>query len=304
LTLKTHFGVEKYPLPLGYLIPNVSARFYSLLLLKRLIDKDTQIKITRVDSLKDSEKEKDDTTDMGNINKDKEVIQLKQSPSPENAESITIEEEITSKSNIESIFFEKHESQTNSNKEPTQIIDLGVGANCIFPLLAAKGFNWKVLGFENNPKSFELALETVTQNNLQSQIQLELNTNYDKLILDYFNKQKETSSPDFFEGLICNPPFYLNFKDFKKRKRKGFTAKPHEVLCDGGEVTFGRRLVAESLLLRKRVGWFCLYLSEKSSMFNLKRTLKTMGSIESVVNRVIPLGKNKRFFLAWKFKSG
>lgn len=260
LMLKKYFDVQKYPLPLGYLIPNVSGRFYSLILLKKLIEK-------------------------------KEAEQLQSGNS------------IISKTQVEALFFEREEKRVHKNGQKRRIIDLGVGANCIFPLLAAKAFDWKVLGFEKNEKSYKIAQEIITSNNLEKEITLECNATYERLIFDFFTKFRSGEEDHVHDALICNPPFYFNFKDFKKRKRKGFTGKPHEVICEGGEVRFAKSLITESEMLRKKIRWFSLYLSEKSSMFALKRKLDSLDSVSRVFHRIIPLGKKKRFFLAWTFKA-
>lgn len=47
----------------------------------------------------------------------------------------------------------------------------GTGASCIYPLLAAKKFQWSMVGTDINKESIENANSNVKKNNLQDLIQ-------------------------------------------------------------------------------------------------------------------------------------
>ena len=336
--LREYFGISKYPLPLGYLIPEVSSRFLSLLLLEKIIN-----------SLKNS---------SGASNKTIKPFH---------------QENIIENENIKNLFFKSAErrnaeifgkvgtnaSKTGVNKWPNsqrvKIIDLGVGANCIFPLLGCSALNWEFVCFEKDEKALKIAQKIVDENNLNKMVKLEWNGDYEGMIIDYFHKipfqlsKKENneiskstthneikllansdhqksqdnqntdhnieieasqnranleniSKPDFeFQGLICNPPFYPSFRDFKARKKRGFTAKPHEIIYTGGEIGFAQELIKESIQLQKRVRVFSMYLSEKCSMFALKKKISRMADNAWTFHQILYLGANRKFFLAWGF---
>lgn len=51
------------------------------------------------------------------------------------------------------------------------IFSLGTGASCIYPLLAAKKFQWSMVGTDINKESIKNAIGNVEKNNLQNLIQ-------------------------------------------------------------------------------------------------------------------------------------
>ena len=208
--------------------------------------------------------------------------------------------------NIKSDVYIKNVLQ--EDKKSLNLIDLGIGANCIFSLLGAKAFGWKCLGFEKNIKSIEIANKIISENNLNDNIKIINNETFEDFVFDFFyenniyNKLFEEEKKTIYDFLVCNPPFYLNHFDFKKRKKKGFTAKPHEIICDGGEISFSLKLIKESEKLKNKIKFFCLFLSEKSSMFRLKKEIAKLESKNEIFTEIIPLGKNSRYILIWNFK--
>lgn len=205
-------------------------------------------------------------------------------------------------------------------------------------MIGSRGLGWNFLAIEKNPKAYGIADKIVKDNNLEDQIRLEMNNDYEGLVIDFFHRQKppkklldkeknkklfdqknpndnqksesqifETHSSDskskitVYDALICNPPFYQSFRDFKARKKPGFTSKPHEIIYEGGEVAFARRILAESEKLKSRVRVFALYLSEKSSMFGLKREIRKKFERVWTLHKIMDLGVGRRFLLAWGF---
>ena len=51
-------------------------------------------------------------------------------------------------------------------------LDIGVGASCIYPLLAAKKFEWKMLGTEIDEENAEIAIKNVANNGLKQHIKI------------------------------------------------------------------------------------------------------------------------------------
>lgn len=58
----------------------------------------------------------------------------------------------------------------------------GTGASCIYPLLAAKQFQWSMVGTDINKDSIKSAIENIEKNNLQDSIQSN-NTSYYKITI-------------------------------------------------------------------------------------------------------------------------
>lgn len=51
-----------------------------------------------------------------------------------------------------------------------QVLDIGVGASCIYPLLGAKKNSWNFIGTEVDQRNLTFARENVTRNGLQDLI--------------------------------------------------------------------------------------------------------------------------------------
>eukprot|EP01041_Mallomonas_annulata_P001518 gene1518-2918_t len=58
------------------------------------------------------------------------------------------------------------------NKSNIQILDIGVGASCIYPILGYKSYNWNFIGCDIDPISLEWAYKNIQSNDLSSFIKL------------------------------------------------------------------------------------------------------------------------------------
>eukprot|EP01053_Blabericola_migrator_P013296 Blabericola_migrator_1__13295@NODE_931_length_5994_cov_125_451324_g647_i0_p3_GENE_NODE_931_length_5994_cov_125_451324_g647_i0NODE_931_length_5994_cov_125_451324_g647_i0_p3_ORF_typecomplete_len216_score17_80Methyltransf_10/PF05971_12/2_3e42MTS/PF05175_14/1_7e14PrmA/PF06325_13/5_7e08Methyltransf_31/PF13847_6/1_6e07UPF0020/PF01170_18/4_3e06Met_10/PF02475_16/1_1e05Methyltransf_25/PF13649_6/2_6e03Methyltransf_25/PF13649_6/6_4e05Methyltransf_23/PF13489_6/3_8e03Methyltransf_23/PF13489_6/3_7e05Methyltra len=79
------------------------------------------------------------------------------------------------------------------------VLDVGVGANCIHPLLLVKEFRCRVIGSDIDPTALDIARNTVKLNKLDDKIDVYLQQNADCFFLG-LNKP--------FHMTVCNPPFY------------------------------------------------------------------------------------------------
>jgi len=152
-----------------------------------------------------------------------------------------------------------------------KIFDLGAGANCVYPLLGQRLFNWDFVCSEIDEIAQAHIEHLLKFNSLQKKIKL--------------RKQKDASS--YFEGVIhpdekfeacmCNPPFFLsaehaqeaNARKWKKLKKKGsrnFGGQHNELWCKGGEVAFIKGMIAESRGFRNQFEYFTVLVSRKNSL--------------------------------------
>ncbi|NQU55346.1 MAG: RlmF-related methyltransferase, partial [Bacteroidetes bacterium] len=82
------------------------------------------------------------------------------------------------------------------------IIDIGIGANCIYPLLGNAEYNWQFVGTDIDKKSIDRAEKIIKKNNLTEFIQLKQQTDATNIFKGILNES------DTFSATICNPPFY------------------------------------------------------------------------------------------------
>ena len=198
-------------------------------------------------------------------------------------------------------------SESNSGIAPLgktiSILDIGVGANCIYPLLGTREYGWHFVGTEIDPLSLTVANGIIAQNELTDSIQLRLQTSPSSIF-------KGVTEDSVFHVSMCNPPFHASESEAtagskrkwknleKKTDRLNFGGKSTELWCLGGEVGFIKQMIRESV--DTQCGWFTTLVSKESSLPAIYRALDEMKASEV---RTIPLGQGqkKSRIIAWTF---
>ncbi|XP_065663992.1 RNA N6-adenosine-methyltransferase mettl16 [Hydra vulgaris] len=182
-------------------------------------------------------------------------------------------------------------------------IDIGCGASCIYPLLGNKINNWKFIATEVNVESHAYAENNVIKNLAQEYIKVIL-TSPEKSIFDCI-----MASDFHYDFTICNPPFFSEINDnIVSKNRTGHrpppisqsTASDSESFTEGGEVEFVKRMIDESLLLKKKIRWFTTMLGKKSSLKELVKYIKH-NQISKFTTTEFVQGRTMRWGLAWTF---
>ncbi len=189
------------------------------------------------------------------------------------------------------------------------VLDIGVGANCIYPLLGHKEYGWQFIGSEVDSIALKVATQIVQSNSFSSFIDLRQQTN-SSLIFKGVVKPNE-----FIDITLCNPPFHssaaeANEGSHKKWKNLGYkkTDKPvlnfggqtSELWCKGGEVAFVTKMIEESLLIKEQCLWFTSLISKSESLPTIYSALKKAGAI-SVKTINMSQGNKISRFVAWTF---
>ncbi|XP_044754875.1 U6 small nuclear RNA (adenine-(43)-N(6))-methyltransferase [Coccinella septempunctata] len=183
-------------------------------------------------------------------------------------------------------------------------IDIGTGASCVYPLIAAKKFKWKMIGTEIDKESIIYAKRNVDQNMLNELIQIHETTG-DTLLVDLITSQNRN-----FDFCMCNPPFFSSTEElhpfFKSRKttrphpKNAFCASTNEVVVNGGEVEFISKLIKESEQLRFKIKIFSTMVGHKSSLVPLKALLREI-EVGSFKQTEFCQGHTTRWGLAWTY---
>lgn len=107
---------------------------------------------------------------------------------------------------------------------------------------------------------------------------------------------------------MTNPPFYESASELEalalKKARPPLTActgSPGEMVTPGGEVGFARRLLAESLKLRERVGWYSTMLGKHASLEAVVLMLREEGVDNFAVTEFVQGTRTRRWAVAWSF---
>jgi len=202
----------------------------------------------------------------------------------------------------------------NAKRIPTgpsiRVVDIGVGANAIYPIVGHKAYGWTFVGSEIDDTAIKSA-QAIFENNESLKGALEL--------------RKQASSHDIFKGLmqqdemfdlsVCNPPFHSASEDaVKQGKRKfnnlgnrnpeksalNFGGRHHELWVEGGEAGFISRMIEQSRSVDRQCLWFTTLVSKKS---NLPELYNMLDQVQAAQVKTVPMAqglKNSRF-IAWSF---
>ncbi|XP_069684190.1 U6 small nuclear RNA (adenine-(43)-N(6))-methyltransferase [Periplaneta americana] len=189
------------------------------------------------------------------------------------------------------------------SKEQIKGVDIGTGASCIYPLLAAKTKKWKMLATELDLESANFARKNVESNCLQDDVTV-------KIVEEGTILKGALDEDCVYSFTMCNPPFFSNEKetDSCNKSRTGTRTLPHngktgsltEVVVSGGEVAFIKQMIEESGSLRNTVRVYTTMVGHKSSLKCLKSELEKIGA-SSFTHTEFCQGHTTRWGLAWTF---
>ncbi|GCB72140.1 hypothetical protein scyTo_0001843 [Scyliorhinus torazame] len=136
-------------------------------------------------------------------------------------------------------------------------IDIGTGASCIYPLLGATMNGWFFLATEVDDMCFNYAKKNVEQNNLSDLIKV-VKVPQKTLLMDALKEESEI----VYDFCMCNPPFFANQLEAKGVNSRNPSRPPPssintggitEIMAEGGELEFVKRIIHDSLQLKKRL---------------------------------------------------
>lgn len=194
--------------------------------------------------------------------------------------------------------------------ESIKCLDIGVGANCIYPIIGNREYGWSFVGTDIDPVSIESANNIIESNSgLSDFIECRLQPD-SRNIFDSILKEGE-----LFDVSICNPPFHSSEADviaasakkvsnLKQKSVKNptlnFGGKSNELWCDGGEEKFIETMIRESRIYWDSCFWFTTLVSKD---WHLQRIYKALDYAEAFAVKTIPMGQGNKIsrIVAWTF---
>ncbi len=188
--------------------------------------------------------------------------------------------------------------------------DIGVGANCIYPIIGVVEYGWHFIGSDIDPKSIESANHIINANpQLKGKVEIKLQENRKDVFYGIINRE------DQIDLAICNPPFHSSSENaLKGTQRKvrnlhgvkeaapklNFEGIQDELICEGGEAKFIQNMVRESKNYANNCYMFSTLVSKKS---NLKWIKKSLEKLMASQIKVIPMGTGNKSsrVVAWSF---
>ena len=199
-------------------------------------------------------------------------------------------------------------------------VDIGTGANVIYPIIATRSYGWKMLGTEIDAVSIKSANTIIDSN---------------AVLTDNIVIRQQHHKNDIFTGVIkaneqyafcmCNPPFHQSAEQAKagsqrkvlnlaKNKIKrgtahassrakdtlNFAGQSNELWCEGGELKFIQRMIVESVDYAQQIGWFSSLVSKQG---NLNHIYKKLGEVGVTDVKTIDMAQGQKVsrFVAWRF---
>lgn len=205
---------------------------------------------------------------------------------------------------------ESHHKPNQSIPTNIHFLDIGTGANCIYPIVSACEYAWTSIGTDINPSSLDIAQSIINLNpSLHKKIEfrLQLSSNqYFKSII---------TADEYFDFTICNPPFFTSENEAKKvnsRKQNqltgtennknnfNFGGQAHELWYAGGELQFIQGLIQESFLFKTSCYWFSTLVSKQDNIKSIEAILHKYNPTDI---KVIPMsqGQKSSRIIAWTF---
>jgi len=189
-------------------------------------------------------------------------------------------------------------------------LDIGVGANCVYPIIGNKEYGWSFVGTDIDRVAIESATNIVKHNAaLEGKVELRLQPDP----RDIFNGVIKKG--ELFDLSICNPPFHASLAEARSgtvRKLGNLTHKKigkpvlnfggqnNELWCDGGEGRFARDMISQSTLFRASCFWFTTLISKESNLRSVCEALKKARALDT---RTLPMshGNKTSRIVAWTF---
>jgi len=205
-------------------------------------------------------------------------------------------------------------AEYNGGKVPTgrqvRVLDVGVGANCIYPILGHREYGWRFVGADTDPVALNAAKQLVAANpTLAGAVDCRLQPDPGHMLVGVMK------SGEVFDATICNPPFHASAAEAAAATQRktanlsgnrraapnhNFGGQSNELWYAGGEEAFLRQLIAESKQLPRASTWYTSLVSKKSSLISAHYFLKQAEALQ-VKTIEMAQGQKKSRFVAWSF---
>ncbi|OEE04967.1 23S rRNA (adenine(1618)-N(6))-methyltransferase [Vibrio cyclitrophicus ZF264] len=214
------------------------------------------------------------------------------------------------------------------NHASVKALDIGVGANCIYPIIGATEYKWRCTGTDVDPVSVKTANFIAESNaNLKGKIRTRLQADSESIFKGVIKDNER------YDVTICNPPFHGSQEEadqgsqrkldnlaanrakkagqpFKPEARKAptkqdkptlnFGGQKTELWCPGGEAAFILKMAKESQLFSTQVLWFTTLISKKDNVDMIRSEL---GKLRAKQVKVVEMSQGQKVsrFVAWTF---
>lgn len=189
-------------------------------------------------------------------------------------------------------------------------LDIGIGANCIYPIIGNSAYHWRFVGTDIAEEALQNCKKIIANNPklidaVSLQLQVEPRFIFKNIMLP----------EDKFAFTICNPPFHNSAEEAAKSALRKVntlndqkTSKPvlnfggqnAELWCNGGEIGFITQMIYESAKYPQQCLWFTTLVSKKDNLKSIYKILNKVGAAEiKTIN--MAQGQKISRIVAWTF---
>jgi 23S rRNA (adenine1618-N6)-methyltransferase len=209
---------------------------------------------------------------------------------------------------------------TNAHAIPrgssVRVLDVGTGANLIYPLLGHREYGWRFVGTDIDITALRAAEAILDANGLRKMIELRHQPEPAR-IFDGLLREDEV-----FDLTLCNPPFHVSAADAARGNQRkwrnlgkpdaqragtqlnfgglNFGGQHTELWCAGGEAAFVRRMIRESVDIATRACWFSTLIAKSEHLVDVRKQLQQVAAQDVRVVAMAQGNKQSRF-VAWTF---
>ena len=195
--------------------------------------------------------------------------------------------------------------------EQVRVLDIGTGANCIYPLLGHIDYGWQFVGSDIDPQALAAAQRNLVANGLDQAIELRLQSQRTQIFRGLLRADER------FHLTLCTPPFHASASEAHSGSRRkwrnlgkldpsrqlpalNFGGQHNELWCPGGELAFIQQMIEESREHAAQVLWFSCLVSKAGNLPLLHARLRQVGARQ--IRQVdMAQGQKQSRFLAWSF---
>ena len=194
-------------------------------------------------------------------------------------------------------------------------LDIGVGASCIYPIIGNAEYGWSFVGTDIDVQALGSAKKIVQGNpSLKKSVELRLQESSSNILKGVLH------ADEVFDVVVCNPPFHASLEEAHAGSRRKWTnlgrekaagksgkapvlnfgGQGLELWCEGGEVGFVRKLIAESAQIPEMCFVFSSLVSKEVNLPAIYQALEAVD-VEDVVTLEMEQGQKKSRIVSWTY---
>jgi 23S rRNA (adenine1618-N6)-methyltransferase len=198
-----------------------------------------------------------------------------------------------------------------------RVLDIGTGANLIYPLLGQAEYGWQFVGSDIDAEALAAAAANIGNNGLDAVVSLRQQHARGSIFAGLLQPSER------FALTLCNPPFHASAAEAARGSQRklgnlgaakpgspiagkraapalNFGGQANELWCTGGEASFLRRMIKESVACSAQVLWFSSLVAKSEHLPDIHKQLAKAGAVD--VRQVeMAQGSKRSRFVAWSF---